>query len=173
MGKASARPRSHPDVSFDEVAPSRVSQLRCQLSHPIRNSACVCLRVTEKGKFRAGFCPGIAMSMPALPLAGRDRSPAEYSFSLITSIPAQSTALTSSISPAAQDLKGLEMGRTPVCIRELKERCVSAGRQGRSRTMDEYLAIKMAASQIFCSLKQSASTWPRKMWHVSLCEFLC
>lgn len=53
-----------------------------------------------------------------------------------------------------------------------EEMSVSAGRQGRDRSMDNYLAIKIDASQIYCSsLKQPASTWLRKMWHIFLPEF--
>lgn len=49
---------------------------------------------------------------------------------------------------------------------------VSAGRRGRGRSTDDYLAIKIDASQIYCSsLKQPASTWLRKTWHICSPEF--
>lgn len=48
---------------------------------------------------------------------------------------------------------------------------MSTGRQGRGKSMDNYLAINPDASQIYCSLKQPASTRLRKTWHLFLPEF--
>lgn len=48
---------------------------------------------------------------------------------------------------------------------------MTAGRRGTGRSMDNYLAIKIDASQIYCSsLKQMTSTWLRKTWHICLPE---
>ena len=50
--------------------------------------------------------------------------------------------------------------------------CVLAGRQGRGRSTDNYLVIKIDAAQIYCcSLKQPASTWLKKTWHIFVPEF--